>query len=157
MTIQSRSGDHQDHGHAVERLDLLRIAFVLLAAAAMWFQPSAIQGHARIGGWVAIVIGGYPIFMEAAESLGHRRMTMELSMTLALVCAAAIGEFFTALVITLFVLVAEILEGLTVGRGRHAIEDLLDVLPRTVLLRRGGTTETVPLEGIAVDEVLLVN
>jgi Cd2+/Zn2+-exporting ATPase/Cu+-exporting ATPase len=33
----------------------------------------------------------------------------------------AIGEFFTALVITLFVLVAEVLEGLTVGRGRRAI------------------------------------
>ena len=49
-------------------------------------------------------------------------------MTIALVAALLIGEFFTALVITLFVLVAEILEGLTVDRGRHAIKDLLDFL-----------------------------
>jgi cation transport ATPase len=50
-------------------------------------------------------------------------MTMELSMSIAIVAAAAIGEFFTALVITLFVLVAEVLEGLTVSRGRRAIRD----------------------------------
>ena len=44
-------------------------------------------------------------------------MTMELSMTIALLSALAIGEFFTALVITGFVLAAEVLEGLTVGEG----------------------------------------
>jgi Cd2+/Zn2+-exporting ATPase/Cu+-exporting ATPase len=46
---------------------------------------------------------------------------MELSMSIAIVAAAAIGEFFTALVITLFMLVAEVLEGMTVARGRRAI------------------------------------
>ena len=65
-------------------------------------------------------------------------MTMELSMTIAIVAAAAIAEFFTALVITLFVLVAEVLEGMTVGRGRRAIRDLLEFLPREVTVRRGG-------------------
>jgi hypothetical protein len=44
---------------------------------------------------------------------------MELSMTIALAAALAIREIFTALVITLLVLVAEILEGLTVSRGRQ--------------------------------------
>ena len=41
-------------------------------------------------------------------------------MSIAIVAAAAIGEFFTALVITLFVLVAEVLEGMSVSRGRRA-------------------------------------
>ena len=71
-------------------------------------------------------------------------MTMELSMTIALVSALAIGEFFTALVITAFVLAAEILEGLTVGRGRHAIEDMLDLLPQTASLLRDGQIIEVP-------------
>ena len=65
-------------------------------------------------------------------------MTMELSMTIALVAALAIGEFFTALVITAFVLAAEILEGLTVGRGRRAIQDMLDFLPQTASVLRDG-------------------
>jgi len=57
-------------------------------------------------------------------------------MTIAIVAALAIREIFTAPVITLFVLVAEILEGLTVGRGRTAIRHLVDLLPTTVIVRR---------------------
>ena len=59
-------------------------------------------------------------------------------MTIALVSALAIGEFFTALVITAFVLAAEILEGLTVGRGRRAIQDMLDFLPQIASVVRNG-------------------
>ncbi len=63
-------------------------------------------------------------------------------MTIAIVAAAAIGQFFTALVITLFVLVAEVLEGMTVGRGRKAIRDLLEFLPREVSVRRAGSIQS---------------
>src|SRR5919109_781541 len=84
-------------------------------------------------------------------------MTMELSMTIALLAALAVGEFFTALVITLFVLVAEVLEGLTVSRGRHAIEDLLAYLPRTALVRRDGGVCEVPACEFRAGDLLLVN
>jgi hypothetical protein len=49
---------------------------------------------------------------------------MERSVTIALASAPAVGEFFTAFVITAFVLAAETLVGLTVGRGRCAIKDI---------------------------------
>jgi heavy metal translocating P-type ATPase len=81
---------------------------------------------------------------------------MELSMTIALLSALAIGEFFTALVITGFVLAAEVLEGLTVGRGRRAIQSLLDFLPRTVLVRRDGQVVEVPSDQVQVDETVIV-
>jgi cation transport ATPase len=57
----------------------------------------------------AILVGGYPIYREAFEALRERRMTMELSMTIALIAALSIREAFTAVVIVLFVLVAEVL------------------------------------------------
>ena len=87
-------------------------------------------------GVAGVLIGGWPIFSEAAQNIAARRMTMELSMSIAIIAAAAISEFFTALVITLFVLVAEVLENMTVSRGRRAIRDLLDFLPRSVTVRR---------------------
>jgi len=98
-----------------------------------------------------------PIFEKAAENLMARRMTMELSMTIAIVAAAAISEFFTALIITLFVLVAEILENTTVSRGRRAIRDLLDFLPRTVSVRRAGAARQVPAGELRPGESVLVN
>ena len=111
--------------------EVLRVVFVTLAATAVWFRLWEPIAKVSIIGLAATLIGGYPIFKEAFENILERRMTMELSMTIALVSALAIGEFFTALVITAFVLAAEILEGLTVGRGRKAIENMLDYLPQS--------------------------
>src|SRR6516164_7418828 len=78
-------------------------------------------------------------------------------MTIAIVAAAAIGEFFTALVITLFVLVAEVLEGMTVSRGRHAIRDLIEFLPRTVSVRRNDGVRDIAAQDLVVGDAVLVN
>jgi Cd2+/Zn2+-exporting ATPase/Cu+-exporting ATPase len=125
----------------------------------LWFGSSgAVATEPVLGvvGVVALLVGGWPILKEAFESLVERRMTMELSMSLAIAAAAAVGEFFTALMIMVFVLVAEILEQMTVARGRRAIANLLDVLPRTASVRRADRLETVPLEDLAVGDVVLV-
>ena len=62
-------------------------------------------------------------------------MTTELPVTIALVSALAFQEVFTAMVIVFFVLIAEVLEGLTIGRGRRAIQDLLNLMLDQVELR----------------------
>src|ERR1700735_1020133 len=128
--------ESEEHGHGVEWAELVRIAFVFLAAPAVWFRLWEPFPHISVIGIAAALIGGYPIFKEAFENIVERKMTMELSMTIALLSALAIGEFFAALVITGFVLAAEVLEGLTVGRGRRAIRSLLDFLPQTASILR---------------------
>ena len=44
---------------------------------------------------VTTVVGGVPIWNEALEATLERRMTMELSMTIAIGTALVIGESFT--------------------------------------------------------------
>jgi heavy metal translocating P-type ATPase len=148
--------DHEQHGRGVEWAELARIAFVAMSAAAVWFRFWEPFPHISVIGIAATLIGGYPIFKEAFENIVERKMTMELSMTIALLSALLIGEFFTALVITAFVLAAEVLEGLTVGRGRRAIQSLLDFLPRTVAVRRDGQVIEVPSDQVRVDETVIV-
>jgi len=148
--------EHEQHDHGVEWAELARIAFVAMAAAAVWFRLWEPFPHISVIGIAATVIGGYPIFKEAFENIVERKMTMELSMTIALLSALLIGEFFTALVITGFVLAAEVLEGLTVGRGRRAIQSLLDFLPRTVAVRRDGQVIEIPSDQVQVDETVIV-
>ncbi|HTT20093.1 MAG TPA: cation-translocating P-type ATPase [Candidatus Sulfotelmatobacter sp.] len=144
------------HEHGLEWIDLVRIGFVLLAALAVWFRIWEPFSHISVIGILATVIGGYPIFREAFENILERKMTMELSMTIALLAALAIGEFFTALVITGFVLAAEVLEGLTVGRGRTAIRHLIGLLPTTALVRRNGAWQEVETREIAAGDAVLV-
>ena len=134
-----------------------RIVVVVFAALSVRLDLlNPLQG-VSLPGVLGILIGGWPIFKEAAENLVARKMTMELSMTIAIVAAAAISEFFTALIITLFVLVAEILENTTVARGRRAVRDLLDFLPRTVTVRRAGAACEVPADELRPGESVLVN
>jgi Cd2+/Zn2+-exporting ATPase/Cu+-exporting ATPase len=130
---------------------------VALAAVAVWFRLWEPLPAIGLIGMAGLAIGGWPIFREAFENLVARRMTMELSMSIAIVAAAAISEFFTALVITLFVLAAEVLEGMTVSRGRRAIRDLLDFLPHAVSVRRAGSVSAVDIDLLTVGDAVLVN
>jgi len=148
--------EHEEHEHGVEWAELVRIALVAVSAAAVWFRLWEPFTHISVIGIAATLIGGYPIFKEAFENIVERKMTMELSMTIALLSALAIGEFFTALVITGFVLAAEVLEGLTAGRGRRAIQNLLDFLPRTVAVRRNGQVMELPSDQVQVRETVIV-
>jgi heavy metal translocating P-type ATPase len=148
--------DHDSHHGAIASTDLIRIALILLVATLLWFRLWDGFGHLRLVGLAATLAGGYPIFKEAFENMRQRRMTMELSMTIALVAALAIGEEVTALVITGFVLAAEILEGLTVSRGRRAIGQLLDLLPRVVWVRRHEQVMEIPIQELRSADLVLV-
>src|SRR5437870_10043127 len=137
--------------HRLEWKEAARIVFVALACAAVWFRIWEPFDRISLIGVVAALIGMYPILKEAFEAVLARRMTMELSMTIAIGAALAIGQFFTGLVIILFVLIAEVLEGMTVGRGRRAIKDLLDFLPRAADVRVGDIVVVKPGSRIPVD------
>jgi P-type Cu+ transporter len=149
--------DHEDeHEHALNWREINRVLFVAAAAGAVWFLGGARNPYITGIGVVCTIVGGFPIFHEAYENIVQRRMTMELSMAIAIVAALAIREIFTALVITLFVLVAEILEGLTVGRGRTAIRHLVGLLPTTAIVRRNESWQEVETKEIAAGEIVLV-
>jgi heavy metal translocating P-type ATPase len=135
---------------------LVRIGFVALAVAVSWLHLWRPVASFDAVAWGATIVGAYPIFKEAFSALLARRMTMELSMAIALGAALTIGEAFTALVIVLFVLVAEVLEHLTVGRGRKAIRDLMDFLPRMVSVRRGQATEELTSEALRPGDLVVV-
>jgi heavy metal translocating P-type ATPase len=157
MTHGQEGHDHIGHEHGFEWQEGLRIVLVAIAASLVWFRVWEPIAHASIIGIVGTLIGIYPILKEAAENVMERRMTMELSMTIAILAALAIGQFFTALIIVLFVLIAEVLEGLTVQRGRTAIRELLNLLPNEVTVRRNGRAEQCSTESIRPGETIEVN
>src|SRR5207253_1106889 len=129
------------------------MAVMILASLIGWWKNSMSRDWLAFG---ATLVGGFPIFKEAWENLRKRRMTMELSMTLALIAALCIGQFLTALVIAFFVLFAELVEGYTVGGGRRAIQSLIDTLPRQVTVRRGGGERELATNEVANGETIII-
>ena len=145
------SNDGQDHHHAYIRLGVM--AMVIVSSLTGWWR--GYMSHDWIA-FAATLVGGWPIYQEASENLRKRRMTMELSMTLALVTALCIGQFLTALVIAFFVLFAELLEVYTVGGGRRAIQNLIDSLPHNVTVRRNGQERELGTHEIAPGETIII-
>ncbi len=152
-----RDDEHQhveEHKVGVtEYVRLILMAIVILASLLGWWR------HFMNRDWLAFaatLIGGFPIFEEAWENARKRRMTMELSMTIALVAALCIGQFFTALVIAFFVLFAELVEGYTVGGGRRAIQKLIDSLPRQVTVRRDGQEQKLGTQEVSRGETIII-
>ena len=89
--------DHEhEHEHGFEWPEALRIALVAVAAGAVWFRLWEPLHAVSVIGVIGLIVGGWPILTEAFENMRERRMTMELSMTIAIAAAAAIGQFFTA-------------------------------------------------------------
>ena len=158
-TVSITQTDHEDghdHGHIVSWREINRVLFVAAAAGAIWFLHGASNPYLTALGVLCTLVGGFPIFHEAYQNIIQRRMTMELSMAIAILAALAIREIFTALVITLFVLVAEILEGLTVSRGRTAIRHLVGLLPTTATVRRNELWQDVETAEVVPGDIVLV-
>jgi Cd2+/Zn2+-exporting ATPase/Cu+-exporting ATPase len=147
----------QDRDDFLSPLEAMRIVVVALAAASVWFHLWEPLPTVSLIGALGVLLGAWPIFKEAAENAASRRMTMELSMSIAIVAAAAISQYFTALVITLFVLIAEMLEKMTVSRGRRAIRDLMDFLPRSVTVRGVRGIRETSTADLRVGDSVLVN
>jgi Cd2+/Zn2+-exporting ATPase/Cu+-exporting ATPase len=103
-----------------ERLGLLDAAFERLPA---WLT---------IG---AVLLGGYPIFLNVARALVRRQVTAHALMTLGILAALLTGEVSAAIVIVFFMRVADYLENLTTERSRLAIRSLMQLAPPTAHLQ----------------------
>ena len=146
----------------IERSDILRIAVVGLAVLGAWVAGAAGTPGWAVGavGAAALLVGCWPLVVEAVGDLRERRMSMELSMLLAIVAAAAIGEWVTALAVTVFALCAEVLEDLSMDRGRDALTDLMSFLPQTARVVTGPHTDEVsevPLDEVRPGQVIALS
>ncbi|WP_211215799.1 heavy metal translocating P-type ATPase [Microbacterium indicum] len=140
----------------IDRGDLARTLFVAACAAAVALGLTGPWPSVPVVAVLGLVVGCWPILAEAWEDVRHRRMSMELSMLIAIAAAAAIGEWVTSLVITTFVLAAEILEDLSMDRGRDALTDLMAFLPETVQLRDGADVVVSPLAEVRAGQVVVI-
>jgi Cd2+/Zn2+-exporting ATPase len=92
-----------------------------------------------------------------AGALAGSPFSIETLMTVAALGAVAIGEAEEAAVVIFLFAVGELLETVAAGRARAGIEALIDLVPRTALrVGASGQTESVPVEALAIDDVVVV-
>ena len=142
-----------NHPHRAKIMHLVSMA---IALALSWFHVWSILAPFDFIAVSATLVGGYPMFGEALEGIRNRRMSMELSMSIAVAATLAIGAFFTGLVITFFVIFAEFIEHLTVSSGRNVLGKLIELLPRKVIVRRNNQELGIEIESLSPSDTIVI-
>ncbi len=107
--------------------------------------------------WVAIILCGVPILLEAIIGLVTEfDITADVLVALALVASVGIGEYFAAGEVALIMQLGGLLEELTVARARAGIERLVHLTPTTARRIKNGVEEIIAAEEVQVGDVLRV-
>lgn len=106
---------------------------------------------------VAILAGLWTVLPKAWFALRRLRPDMNLLMTVAVIGAIAIGEWFEGATVAFLFALSLALESWSVGRARRAVAALMDLAPQMARIRRpDGREEEVPAERVAVGTVFVV-
>ena len=106
---------------------------------------------------LAVIVGGYYFGREAVEELvDEREVGIELLMATAAVVAGLMGQWLEAATLVFLYSISEAAEGYTGERARQAVRALMDLSPKTALVRRGNGESRVPVETLQVGDVFFV-
>ncbi|MCY2988088.1 MAG: heavy metal translocating P-type ATPase [Planctomycetota bacterium] len=106
---------------------------------------------------LGILAAYWNILPKAWRALRHLRPDMNLLMTIAVIGAIAIGEWFEAATVAFLFSLSLALESWSLGRARRAIAALLELAPMVARLKRqDGSEEAVPPDQVSVGAHFLV-
>jgi Cd2+/Zn2+-exporting ATPase len=147
-------------------------AFLALGLLVAFLVPTANVRVARLLGrelfvadalfLVAVAVAGRTILRDGYRSARSRSLDIDFLMSAAilgaLVASLAFGEalYFEAATLAVLFGVAELLEGASMARARSSLRELMDLSPDEATVRRDGDEETLPVERVAVDDVVVV-
>ena len=107
--------------------------------------------------WVAIVLCGIPIILEAVIGLVTEfDIKADVLVSIALIASVVIGEDFAAGEVAFIMQLGALLEDLTVAKARAGIERLVKLTPRTARVLREGREQLLPAEQVQVGDRLRV-
>ncbi len=147
--------------HWFEEPKLRRQAIILLSGGLILFGLTAryiIAVPELADGLLAAaaVVAGADIVARAWANLRNKAFSIELLVSIAFIGALVIGEFWEAAAVTFLFAFGAYLEARTLSRTREVLGELLDLVPTTAVVLRGGQQVEVLASDVGLDEILLI-
>jgi Cd2+/Zn2+-exporting ATPase len=142
-----------------DRWSVLTVAVAGIALAAGFFGEEwlGLRHSVAIALYlVAYLAGGYDVAREALPALLRGKFDIDLLMIAAATGAAVLGEWAEGAFLLFLFSLGHAGEHYAMDRARNAVGTLGKLMPRTAFARRGERLEQVPVEQLAVDEIVVV-
>ena len=151
-TLVQKTEAFLEWGGIKKEITLLAISGVALVVSIFDLLPLPFDAA-----WVAIVLCGIPIVLEALIGLITAfDIKADVLVSLALIAAVLIGEDFAAGEVAFIMQLGALLEDVTVARARAGIEKLVHLTPQTARLLLPDGENIVPDEQVRVGDRLRV-
>lgn len=105
---------------------------------------------------LSILIGGYELFIKGIKGLVRLNFNMNTLMTVAILGAAAIGEWGEGATVVLLFAISEALESFSMEKARQSIRSLMDVAPKEATIRRENQEMQIPVDDIQIGDIMIV-
>lgn len=92
---------------------------------------------------LSTLVAGTPVFLKAWGAVRYRIIGIDALVTIAVIGAISIGEFWEAAAVTFLFLLGDYLEARTLEKTRSSLKSLLNLAPLTARVRRGGIDLTI--------------
>lgn len=133
------------------------ITLLVISGLAVICSLLGIQPFSFDMAWIAIILCGIPIVLEAIIGLVTVfDIKADVLVSLALIASICIGENFAAGEVAFIMQFGALLEELTVARARAGIEKLVHLTPQTARVVRKGREEIVPAEQVRIGDCIRV-
>ena len=105
---------------------------------------------------LAIIVGGFHSAISGYYSLRSLSLDMNFLMTVAVIGAAAIGEWSEGAAVAFLFSFGNMLQAYTLDKTRQSIRALMELAPPEALVRRGKEEVRLPVEDVAVGDLIIV-
>lgn len=105
---------------------------------------------------ITLVIGGYHTAKSGYYSLRSLTFDMNFLMSVAVVGAAAIGQWGEAVTVVFLFSLGNTLQAYTMDKTRQSIRALMELTPLDALVRRDNKEQRLPIDEIQIGDVIIV-
>ncbi|WP_419893327.1 heavy metal translocating P-type ATPase [Oceanobacillus kimchii] len=139
-----------------DNIRLYIAAFIIVISLIASYSLNEQSMIPTIGFGAAILIGGYSLFIKGLKNLIQFQFDMNTLMTIAVIGAALIGEWLEGAAVVILFAISEALERFSMDKARHSIQSLMDIAPNEALIRRGNIEQTVDVNDIQINDIMIV-